>query len=147
VCLDCGARSDRAALQRRLGVLNRAFTSAGARVLPDGDVALEDTAGFVVAACEICAGVLKPDVVFFGENVPADRVASCTRLVEQAELLVVLGSSLQVFSGRRFVRLASRLGIPVVIVNRGATRADDLASVKVDGGCAETLDALLPMTA
>jgi NAD-dependent SIR2 family protein deacetylase len=143
VCLDCGALSARRALQDRLGALNRAFTSVGARVLPDGDVAMEETAGFVVAACEACGGVLKPDVVFFGENVPVDRVGRCIALVDAAELLVVLGSSLHVFSGRRFVRQAARLGIPVVIVNRGATRADDLASVKVDAGCAETLTDLL----
>jgi NAD-dependent SIR2 family protein deacetylase len=143
VCLECGDVSSRTALQQRLTVLNRGFGAAGLRVLPDGDVDLESTEGFVVAACEACGGALKPDVVFFGESVPPERVATCTALVEQAEALVVLGSSLHVFSGRRFVKQAHALGVPVVIVNRGETRADPLATVKVDGGCAETLAALL----
>jgi NAD-dependent SIR2 family protein deacetylase len=143
VCLGCGARSSRAALQDRLTALNRTFLAADVRVLPDGDVDLEATAGFVVAACDGCGGVLKPDVVFFGENVPPDRVGHCSALVEQAEALVVLGSSLHVFSGRRFVKQAHARGIPVVIVNRGETRGDPLATVKVDGGCAETLAALV----
>jgi NAD-dependent SIR2 family protein deacetylase len=143
VCLDCGASSDRDALQTRLTALNRTFTDSGARVLPDGDVDLETTDGFVVAACEACGGALKPDVVFFGESVPPDRVARCTSLVEQADALVVLGSSLQVFSGRRFVKQAHALGVPVVIVNRGETRGDPFATVKVDAGCAETLAAVV----
>lgn len=139
VCLDCGARSDRAALQERLVALNRTFGPDEVELLPDGDVDLETTTGFVVAACAACGGVLKPDVVFFGESVPPERVARCGALVEEAEALVVLGSSLQVFSGRRFVKQAHARGIPVVIVNRGATRADALATLKVDAGCAETL--------
>ena len=143
VCLECREVSDRAALQTRLAVLNRGFTATGLRTLPDGDVDLESTSSFVVAACESCGGVLKPDVVFFGESVPVDRVARCTDLVAEAEALVVLGSSLHVFSGRRFVKQAHALGVPVVIVNRGATRADDLATVKVDAGCAETLAAIV----
>jgi NAD-dependent SIR2 family protein deacetylase len=141
-CLDCGASSSRAALQDRLAALNRAFLAHDVRLLPDGDVDLEQTDGFVVAACEVCGGVLKPDVVFFGESVPPQRVAHCTDLVERAEALVVLGSSLQVFSGRRFVKQAHARGIPVVIVNRGETRGDPFATVKVDAGCAETLAAL-----
>ncbi|MGY2876206.1 NAD-dependent SIR2 family protein deacetylase [Marmoricola sp. URHA0025 HA25] len=139
VCLDCGDRTGRAALQERLTALNRAFTATDARVLPDGDVDLAATGGFVVAACEACGGVLKPDVVFFGENVPAARVQHSAGLVEQAEALVVLGSSLHVFSGRRFVKQAHARGIPVVIVNRGVTRGDPLATIKVDAGCAATL--------
>ena len=147
VCLDCGARSQRSTLQERLVALNRAFVAAGVRVLPDGDVELEATEGFVVAGCVECGGALKPDVVFFGESVPPKTVAHCAALVEGAEALVVLGSSLHVFSGRRFVKQAHARGIPVVIVNRGDTRADALATVKVDGGCAETLAALLGETA
>jgi NAD-dependent SIR2 family protein deacetylase len=142
-CLDCDARSSREALQQRLTVLNRGFVATGLRTLPDGDVELEDTDGFVVAACEECGGTLKPDVVFFGDSVPPERVAHCTALVEEAEALVVLGSSLQVFSGRRFVKQAHARGIPVAIVNRGETRADGLATVKLDAGCAETLAALV----
>ena len=133
---------ERAALQDRLTALNRAFRADDLTVLPDGDVDLEATAGFVVAACTACGGPLKPDVVFFGENVPPDRVARCTALVDAADALVVLGSSLQVYSGRRFVTRAHARGIPVVIVNRGTTRGGDLATLKVDAGCAETLTAL-----
>jgi NAD-dependent SIR2 family protein deacetylase len=142
VCLDCGSRSDRAGLQGRLTALNRAFTAAGVAVRPDGDVALEATDGFVVADCDVCGGVLKPDVVFFGESVPPPTVAHCTALVDEADALVVLGSSMHVFSGRRFVKQASARGIPVVIVNRGVTRADPLATLKLDAGCAETLENL-----
>jgi NAD-dependent SIR2 family protein deacetylase len=132
VCLDCGARSGRAALQDRLTALNRTFDATGARLLPDGDVDLEE-----------CGGQLKPDVVFFGESVPPGTVARCTAMVEAAEALVVLGSSLHVFSGRRFVKQAHARGIPVVIVNRGETRGDAFATVKVDAGCAETLGVLV----
>lgn len=141
-CLACSRTSDRQELQRRLAELNPSFTPSALRVLPDGDVDLDETADFVVAACEACGGALKPDVVFFGDSVPPARVARCAELVEEAEALVVLGSSLHVFSGRRFVKQAHARGVPVVIVNRGQTRGDALASVKVDGGCAETLVAL-----
>jgi NAD-dependent SIR2 family protein deacetylase len=143
VCLDCCVVSDRAVLQGRLDALNRAFTATGGAVLPDGDVALEATDAFVVADCDLCGGLLKPDVVFFGESVPPDRVARCSALVEEADALVVLGSSLHVFSGRRFVKQAHSRGIPVVVVNRGPTRADALASVRLDAGCAETLTNLV----
>jgi NAD-dependent SIR2 family protein deacetylase len=146
VCLDCQVASERATLQRRLHSLNRAFTATGAAILPDGDVALESTEGFVVADCEACGGLLKPDVVFFGESVPPERVARCAALVEDADALVVLGSSLHVFSGRRFVKQACARGIPVVVVNRGPTRADALATVKIDAGCAETLATLVART-
>jgi NAD-dependent SIR2 family protein deacetylase len=143
VCLECGEVSSRAALQDRLAVLNRRFGETGLRVLPDGDVDLDSTGDFVVAACERCGGALKPDVVFFGESVPPDRVARCSARVEAAEAFVVLGSSLHVFSGRRFVKQAHQRGIPVVIVNRGETRGDPFATVKVDGGCAQLLEALV----
>lgn len=142
-CLDCEAVSSRAALQQRLVALNRTFDATAVRLLPDGDVDLESTNGFVVAACDGCGGALKPDVVFFGESVPPARVAHCTALVESAEALVVLGSSLHVFSGRRFVKQAHARRIPIVIVNRGATRGDPMATLKVDAGCAETLTDLV----
>ena len=103
-------------------------------------------AGFRLAACTGCGGVLKPDVVFFGENVPRDRVDRAYALVDALAAddgaLLVAGSSLTVMSGLRFVRRARQLGVPVVIVNRGATRGDDLADVRVDRGCSETLTAL-----
>ena len=139
ICLACRATSGRALLQERLRALNPGFAADDVQVLPDGDVAFESTAGFVLADCLDCGGELKPDVVFFGENVPEERVLECRGLVEEAEALVVLGSSLHVFSGRRFVKQAHQRGIPIVIVNRGTTRSDDLATVKVDAGCAETL--------
>ena len=142
VCLDCGDRTSRARLQRRLELLNPGWTEQDVEVAPDGDAVLESTATFRVADCERCGGRLKPDVVFFGENVPKDRVERCYRLTDEAEALVVLGSSLQVMSGLRFVRRARANGTPVVIVNRGATRGDDCADARVDGGCAETLAAI-----
>jgi NAD-dependent SIR2 family protein deacetylase len=138
-CLDCGTVTGRTAVHQRLDVLNPGWSGQEAMALPDGDVALESTEGFVLAHCERCAGRLKPDVVFFGESVPKDVVARCFSLVDDADALVVLGSSLQVMSGLRFVRRAAKVGIPIVIVNRGATRGDDLATVKIDGGVAETL--------
>jgi NAD-dependent SIR2 family protein deacetylase len=146
ICLDCRATSSRAALQDRLRELNPVFGAEDLQVLPDGDVAFESTSEFVLADCLACRGELKPDVVFFGENVPEDRVLECRRLVEEAEALVVLGSSLHVFSGRRFVKQAHQRGIPIVIVNRGATRADHLAGLKLDAGCAETLTEYAALT-
>ncbi|MCW2753601.1 MAG: NAD-dependent protein deacetylase [Marmoricola sp.] len=139
ICLQCGATSSRGDVQDRLAELNPGFSADQVLVLPDGDVALESTAGFVVADCLPCGGALKPDVVFFGENVPPERVRTCQDLVASAEALVVLGSSLHVFSGRRFVKQAHARGIPIVIVNRGETRADALATLKLDAGCADVL--------
>jgi NAD-dependent SIR2 family protein deacetylase len=139
VCLDCGDRTSRSRLQRRLSELNPGWTSQSVEVAPDGDAILEATEAFRVAACERCGGRLKPDVVFFGENVRPETVQHCYRLTDEAEALVVLGSSLQVMSGLRFVRRAHKNGTPVVIVNHGVTRGDDLADARVDAGCAETL--------
>jgi NAD-dependent SIR2 family protein deacetylase len=138
-CLDCGAVTGRVDIHQRLDALNPGWSAQDAAALPDGDVALAATDGFVLADCDSCGGRLKPDVVFFGESVPKEVVARCFALVEQAEALVVLGSSLQVMSGLRFVRRAAALGLPIVIVNRGATRGDDLATVSLDAGVAETL--------
>ena len=144
VCLSCRHRSSRMALQERMTLLNPAFGAVhgSVRTRPDGDVELESTEGFEVPSCEQCGGVLKPDVVFFGENVPKDRVQRSYDAVESADALLVAGSSLAVLSGLRFVRHASKLGMPVVIVNRGTTRGDDLATHKVDTGCADFLTAL-----
>ncbi|WP_199807888.1 NAD-dependent protein deacetylase [Streptomyces sp. NRRL S-350] len=134
VCLDCRRTSSRAELDLRLDELNRGFRRPGAVLRPDGDAQLspELVAGFRVAPCTACGGVLKPDVVFFGENVPTARVERCCELVDAAEALVVLGSSLAVLSGLRFVRRAARADLPVVIVNQGPTRADDLAALRLD---------------
>jgi NAD-dependent SIR2 family protein deacetylase len=145
VCLDCARTSPRTRLHERLALLNPGWADRDdlpeADIAPDGDVEIDDTADFVVAACEACGGVLKPDVVFFGENVPVPRVEHCYRLVESARVLLVAGTSLTVFSGRRFVARATREGIPVVAVNRGPTRAEQLADVLVPGGCSEVLTA------
>ncbi len=151
VCLSCRATTARTALQARLEELNPGFSEQYADVAarPDGDVALDDPdtwAGFVVPGCEACGGVLKPDVVFFGENVPKPRVERCYAAVEalatSGGALLVAGSSLTVMSGFRFVRHAAKAGTPVVIVNRGVTRGDDLATYKLDVGCSEFLGAL-----
>ncbi len=152
VCLDCGHRSGRAELQDRLAELNPGFVEArgvDVAAAPDGDATLDSVAGFVLADCRVCDGALKPDVVFFGENVPPGRVAMSYRLVEdlvpesgRVGALVVAGSSLAVQSGLRFVRRAHQLGVPVVIVNRGRTRGDELATVTVDAGCSEFLTTL-----
>jgi NAD-dependent SIR2 family protein deacetylase len=148
VCLSCGDRSSRASLQDRMAAANAGWGErhAEAVVRPDGDVELTDTSGFRVPGCEGCGGVLKPDVVFFGENVPKPRVERCYAAVDaldpDAHALLVLGSSLTVMSGFRFVRHASKRGVPVVIVNRGATRADDLPVLKVEHGTTEFLTRL-----
>jgi NAD-dependent SIR2 family protein deacetylase len=112
-------------------------------LLPDGDVALEETGGFTVLDCVSCGGLLKPDVVFFGENVPRPRVEQCFSLVSGSSALVVLGSSLTVMSGLRYVRHASSLGIPVLIVNQGTTRGDELAAATLDAPLGSTLAALV----
>ena len=148
VCLSCRAVTSRAALHARLAALNPGWGDRHADVAlrPDGDVELTDTAGFAVPGCEQCGGVLKPHVVFFGENVPRPRVERCYAAVEAldpgSEALLVLGSSLTVMSGLRFVKRAARLGVPVVIVNRGRSRGDDLATVKLQHGTSEFLTAL-----
>jgi NAD-dependent SIR2 family protein deacetylase len=146
VCLSCWARSAREDLGARLRAANPAWTAATVglepAVNPDGDVALEETGGFTVVDCLGCGGLLKPDVVFFGENVPKPRVEECFALVSAASALAVLGSSLTVMSGLRYVRHASSLGIPVLIVNQGTTRGDDLATARLDAPLGSTLTAL-----
>jgi NAD-dependent SIR2 family protein deacetylase len=142
VCLQCRRVTGRADLHRRLDQLNPGHADRIAPFAPDGDSVLDDTAGFRLCGCVDCGGPLKPDVVFFGENVPRDRVARCIDRVDAADALLVVGSSLQVMSGLRFVRQAARAGKPVVIVNRGPTRGDDLATCRVDGGCSPTLETL-----
>ena len=140
VCLTCRDRSSRVALHQRLAELNPGFgIGVDVGTAPDGDVDLEQVGGFRVAGCRHCGGPLKPDVVFFGENVPRERVDRCYAMVDRARALLVAGSSLAVLSGLRFVRHAHRAGIPVVVVNRGTTRGHDLAAVKLDSGCSETL--------
>jgi NAD-dependent SIR2 family protein deacetylase len=147
VCLNCHDGSSRAALAERLEALNpgfieRADALGGLAVAPDADASISpaaDITSFRYLDCPRCGGMLKPDIVYFGESVPKDVVAMAYSLVDRADAVLVAGSSLTVFSGYRFVRHAAALGIPIAIVNRGPTRGDDLATVKVDGGCSELL--------
>ena len=144
VCLDCGHTMTRSALAELLeaanpGFLERAEAVGGIAVAPDADAMITDTASFRIVDCPACGGMLKPDIVYFGESVPKDRVQQAYSLVDDADALLVAGSSLTVFSGYRFVRHAAARGIPIAIINRGATRGDDLATVKIDNGCSPML--------
>jgi NAD-dependent SIR2 family protein deacetylase len=143
ICLTCSRLSSRTAYQQLLALLNPG-ADGGHEVdlAPDGDAVIDDTGTFVVADCDHCGGVLKPDVVFFGESVPPATVAASTAVVEKASALLVLGSSLTVYSGRRFARQAHLRGIPIIVINRGPTRADEFASVRIEGGISSTLIAL-----
>ncbi|MFO0932031.1 MAG: NAD-dependent protein deacetylase [Planctomycetota bacterium] len=144
VCLVCGARASRASVQARLEAAFPHLAAREARRAPDGDADLEGDAlaAFAPPECASCRGTLKPDVVFFGESVPAARVADAYARVAAADALLVVGTSLKVFSGFRFVRAAAERGTPVAILNRGVTRGDALAAVKADGPCGPVLDAL-----
>lgn len=148
-CLNCGTRTDRAALQRRLLQLNPDWHTRSAELAPDGDAEIspEATASFRVPSCRRCGGVLKPDVVFFGENVPKRRVDAAWDLFAEAEVLLVVGSSLTVYSGYRFVLRAKEEQVPVGIVNLGTTRGDACARIQIDGATGTVLphlaDALL----
>jgi NAD-dependent SIR2 family protein deacetylase len=144
VCLDCGHGMTRAALGEMLdaanpGFIERAEKVGGIAVAPDADAVVDDTASFVIVDCPVCGGMLKPDIVYFGENVPKDRVDEAYSLVDGADALLVAGSSLTVYSGYRFVRHATALDMPVAIINRGPTRGDAHATVKIDSGCSEML--------
>ncbi len=148
VCLQCGDIASRAALDVRLREANPGFRPepADGEVNPDGDVELPESAldGFVMVDCLVCGGgPLKPDVVFFGETVPRERVDAAFALVACARSLVVLGSSLTVMSGYRFVLRAAKDGIPVAVVNSGPTRGDDKADVRVDAPLGRVLPDLV----
>ena len=146
ICLSCGQRTPRSDLDRRLTAANPGWdTGSAALINPDGDAVLagEVTDSFRVVDCAWCHGVLKPDVVFFGENVPPQRVEACYALVEQASSLIVLGSSLTVMSGLRYVRHAARRQLPIVIVNQGATRGDEYATATLDAPLGRVLTALV----
>ncbi|MBU3707424.1 MAG: NAD-dependent protein deacetylase [Mycobacterium sp.] len=147
VCLDCAHRMSRAELAALLEAANPGFTEraeqlGGLAVAPDADAVVADTESFTFIDCPACGGMLKPDIVYFGESVAKGVVQQSYSLVEQSEALLVAGSSLTVFSGYRFVRHAAALGIPVAVVNRGPTRGDELATVKVDAGCSPILTLL-----
>ncbi|MBW3638437.1 MAG: NAD-dependent protein deacetylase [Actinobacteria bacterium] len=145
VCLGCGAVSARTELDDRLRAANAGWSASVGRFNPDGDVELPDDAvrGFTVVDCRLCGGLLKPDVVFFGETVPAGRVEVSFALVAHARLLLVLGSSLSVMSGYRFVLRAAKLGVPVAIVNQGLSRGDPHAALTLDAPLGEALPELV----
>jgi NAD-dependent SIR2 family protein deacetylase len=146
ICLSCGQRTPRTELHRRLAAANPGWDAAStALIKPDGDAVLADDAAesFRVVCCLACRGVLKPDVVFFGENVPRPRVEACYAMVERASSLVVLGSSLTVMSGFRYVRHAAKQEVPVVIVNQGPTRGDAYAAATLDAPLGQALTELV----
>ena len=144
-CMDCGRRSPRVELQDELNRLNADWIDLDAAEAPDGDADLEgaDFSSFVTPSCRRCGGVLKPDVVFFGENVPRDRVDTAFRHLIEADAVLVVGSSLMVYSGFRFVERAVSLGKPVAAVNLGRTRADALLALKAEEACESALSFLL----
>ncbi len=144
ICLGCGERTPREELDQRLRAANPDWAAQERQVNPDGDAVLDDgaTDGFTVVDCLRCAGALKPDVIFFGENVPPGRVADCYAQVSEARALLVLGSSLTVMSGYRFVRHAAKLGIPVAIINQGPTRGDAQATFTLDAPLGPALTTL-----
>jgi NAD-dependent SIR2 family protein deacetylase len=147
VCLSCDFTMSRAALADELEALNpgfieRAEAVGGIAVAPDADAVLAETATFRHLDCPRCGGILKPDIVYFGESVAKPIVEQAYSLIDDSDALLVAGSSLTVFSGYRFVRHAKSRGLPVAIVNRGPTRGDDDATVKVDCGCSEMLTLL-----
>jgi NAD-dependent SIR2 family protein deacetylase len=147
VCLACRRTYSRRLLAGVLEELNpdflpRAEETGLVEMAPDADATVEDQeliSSFVVAACPACGGILKPDFVYFGENVPKDRVERSYRMVDEADALVAAGSSLTVMSGLRFVRHAAKDGKPVIIINRGDTRGDDKATIKLEAGVSESL--------
>lgn len=154
VCLDCRAESPRAEMQERLADANDQWLRNAewsrlhadeADFAPDGDseIARETVGGFVVPPCRRCGGTLKPHVVFFGESVPPEKVAHSMNRVDEADALLVVGSSLTVWSGYRFVKRAAERNLPIAIVNIGPTRGDDLATLKIEANCGQTLTALL----
>ena len=144
-CMGCGLRTPREELQDEMGRLNPGWLALDAADAPDGDADLEgaDFSAFAVPPCQTCGGVLKPDVVFFGESVPRERVDAAARRLEQADAMLIVGSSLMVYSGFRFFEMAARAGKPAAAVNLGRTRADGLLALKVEQACEAALAFLL----
>ncbi|WP_208381946.1 NAD-dependent protein deacetylase [Luteibacter sp. SG786] len=140
-CMQCGDISTRDAMQRRLQEANPTWMALQATIAPDGDADLDgvDFSSFEIPPCTVCGGILKPDVVFFGENVPRARVDTAWAHLARADAMLVVGSSLMVYSGYRFVLEASRRGLPIASVNLGVTRADALLTLKVELPCGEAL--------
>lgn len=143
-CLNCGQFYARGGVADQIATDNPWLDSPDAVELsPDGDVEVKDVAAFVIPECSVCGGVLKPDVVFFGEFVPKEKFAEASALLQSADALLIAGSSLVVNSGIRLLEQASRRRLPIVIVNRGVTKGDGRATVKIDAGASETLVSLL----
>jgi NAD-dependent SIR2 family protein deacetylase len=144
-CMGCERRMPREDLQTQLLRLNPEWAERDATRAPDGDADLVETdfSSFTVPPCEHCGGILKPDVVFYGESVPTARVVTATRALKEADAMLVVGSSLMVYSGYRFVQAAVQAGTPVAAVNLGRTRADPIMTLKVEQPCAEALAFLL----
>jgi NAD-dependent SIR2 family protein deacetylase len=144
-CMECGEQHTRASVQRMLEAMNPDFIGHVAPDLPDGDANIEhlDFASFDIPGCTRCGGVLKPDVVFFGESVPRELVQDAARSLESADAMLVLGSSLMVYSGFRFCEWAAKGGKPIAAINMGKTRADALLALKVEAPCSEVLEALI----
>ncbi|HTL41915.1 MAG TPA: Sir2 family NAD-dependent protein deacetylase [Pseudolysinimonas sp.] len=142
-CLHCGQTFARPDIAERMATENPWLDAPEAVVLnPDGDVEVDAVEDMVVPACSVCGGVLKPEVVFFGEFVPTEKFAEAAALVRRADALLIAGSSLVVNSGIRLLDQASKRRIPIVILNRGLTKGDSRASLKIDAGTSEVLDAL-----
>ena len=141
-CMGCGERTCRDDWQEQLAAANPSWRSETDYFAPDGDAKLKDeeVIDFVTPDCRSCGGFVKPDVVFFGENVPKHRVASAFEALDRSDALLVVGSSLMVYSGYRFVRRAVENAKPIAIVNQGRTRADDVATLKIDADCGDILD-------
>ncbi|MCD5312332.1 NAD-dependent protein deacetylase [Kineosporia babensis] len=145
ICLECGGETGRADLDQALTAANPDFTTRAEQINPDGDVDLpeDELDAFVMVGCRHCGGgPLRPDVVFFGETVPRPRVDKCFAAVDRAKALLVLGSSLKVMSGFRFVLHASKQGIPVAIVNQGETRGDTYSDIRLDAPLGVVVPAL-----
>ena len=145
ICLQCGATEARETVQVGLREQNAQFVPAVAQTAPDGDADLEDCAldAFSVPECRHCGGILKPDVVFFGEGIPRTRVEAARGALEEADAMLVVGSSLMVYSGYRLCEHAQAMGKPIAAINRGRTRADHLFTTKVEHGCGEALTQLV----
>jgi NAD-dependent SIR2 family protein deacetylase len=145
VCLDCGLRQPRDALQQAIAAANAGWHAGQGTAAPDGDADIDDAAvaDFVAPRCGYCEGLLKPDVVFFGENVPRLRYERARDALLASDAMLVAGSSLMVYSGFRFARMAHEAGLPVAVVNRGRTRADGFAALRLDADVGEALQAAL----
>jgi len=144
VCMSCGSIISRQEMDRLLHELNPdAVRDLDVEISPDGDAEIEVTDEFAVPDCSHCGGFYKPDVVFFGESVPQTRARKADELVEQSEALMVLGSSLSVNSGLRLVKAALKQQKPVVVINRGNTKADGLVTAKINASITDVLPGLI----